>query len=135
MLAAAVSDFYLPENEMAEHKIQSSGDDLNLCLRPVPKLVNELKTAWASEGFCVSFKLETDRDLLISKATAAIEKYGVDLVVANLLETRYQEITLVAPPASNPQITVIKKPDQGIIEVPLCEFLLGHLISPQNRDE
>jgi len=37
-LAAAVSDFFIPREEMLEHKIQSSGDRLSLDLAPVPKM-------------------------------------------------------------------------------------------------
>jgi len=36
-LAAAVSDYYIPEEKMNEHKIQSSDDKLNICLFPVKK--------------------------------------------------------------------------------------------------
>jgi len=39
-LSAAVSDFYVPESELAEHKIQSSAHPtLDLSLKPVPKLL------------------------------------------------------------------------------------------------
>eukprot|EP01035_Chromulina_nebulosa_P017763 gene17763-23363_t len=37
-LAAAVSDFYIPDNQMAIHKIQSSEGALSLTLQPVPKI-------------------------------------------------------------------------------------------------
>ena len=42
-LAAAVSDFYLPQDLMSEHKIQSGQGDLNLSLKPVPKMIKYLK--------------------------------------------------------------------------------------------
>ena len=39
-LAAAVSDFYIPESELTIHKIQSSDHtNLELCLKPVPKIL------------------------------------------------------------------------------------------------
>ena len=44
----------------------------------------------------MSFKLETDPNILISKATGAITKYGVDCVIANLLHTRNSEVQIVA---------------------------------------
>ena len=47
-----------------------------------------------SDGFSC-FQLETDPNLLHSKATKALRSYGVDCVVANLLETRYKEVKLV----------------------------------------
>lgn len=43
----------------------------------------------------VSFKLETDERLLIGKAAAAISKYGVHGVVANVLHTRKDVVLLV----------------------------------------
>ena len=71
---------------MAQHKIQSSGGDLELRLHPVPKLLGRLTHVWAPQSFCVSFKLETDESILERKAAGAVHKYAVDLVVANLLQ-------------------------------------------------
>ena len=93
-LAAAVSDFYIPTEEMTTHKIQSS-TGLQLDLKQVPKMLGKLTKEWAPDCFMVSFKLETDMDLVISKARAAIDKYGVHLVVANQLQTRRDVVYLV----------------------------------------
>lgn len=122
LLAAAVSDFYIPETEMSEHKIQSedvmtssmnsrgrpslssaapaaqtAAQDVSLTLhlRPVPKTLHALKGSWAPSCCVVSFKLETDPPLLLRKAGGAIQAYGVDAVVANILERRYSEVALV----------------------------------------
>lgn len=84
-LAAAVSDFYIPEDMMIEHKIQSS-TGLTLELEQVPKMLKSLVTEWASNSFVISFKLETDINMLFPKARQAISGYGVDLVIANLLQ-------------------------------------------------
>jgi phosphopantothenate-cysteine ligase len=96
-LAAAVSDFYIPRSEMAEHKIQSSGGGLDLKLDPVPKFLRPLAETWAPDAFVVSFKLETDDALLVPKAREALAKYGHQMVVANMLHTRKRTITLVTP--------------------------------------
>eukprot|EP00798_Chlamydomonas_sp_ICE-L_P011496 gene11496-34213_t len=64
-LAAAVSDFYIPWSELAEHKIQSSGGPLALSLHKVPKMLGLLTQQWAPKAMVVSFKLETDPDILI----------------------------------------------------------------------
>ena len=70
---------------MCEHKIQSSsGFQLNL--KQVPKMLSRLTDTWAGECFVVSFKLETDPELVVQKSKAAIEKYSVHLVVANQLQ-------------------------------------------------
>ena len=121
-LAAAVSDFFVPKERMAEHKIQSSevdgqwqgtsdkpnsaGKKLVIDLDPVPKLLHSLVDGWAPEGMIVSFKLETDPSILISKARKAIERYSHHLVIGNLLATRKWEVVFVAPAAEEHWITV-----------------------------
>jgi len=97
-LAAAVSDFFVPWRDLAEHKIQSSGGALHLTLQRVPKALGTLKHRWAPEAMVVSFKLETDQRLLIEKAKKAITEYGVHMVVANELHTRKDVVYLVTPP-------------------------------------
>lgn len=105
-LAAAVSDFFIPRDKMAEHKIQSSeiqngqktgdGKQLVVNLDPVPKFLTTLVSQWASkDSMIVSFKLETDPSLLVSKAEQALHKYGHDLVIGNLLTTRKWEVVFV----------------------------------------
>ena len=90
-MAAAVSDFYIPWQSLPEHKIQSAGGALSLELANVPKCLGVLRQSWAPRAMFISFKLETDPDLLHCKAAAAIAKYGVHCVVANLLDTRKNE--------------------------------------------
>jgi phosphopantothenate-cysteine ligase len=94
VLAAAVSDFHVPDDALADHKIQSSNHDegLTLHLAPVPKRMRRLKAEWAPSCYLVSFKLETDPDVLMRKAAAALEKHRCDVVVANLLQQRYSEL-------------------------------------------
>jgi len=105
-LAAAVSDFFIPRDKMNEHKIQSSaiengkksgdGKQLVINLDPVPKFLTTLVSQWAPRGsMIVSFKLETDPNLLVSKAEQALHKYGHDIVIGNLLTTRKWEVVFV----------------------------------------
>ncbi|CAK7226741.1 Phosphopantothenate--cysteine ligase cab2 [Sporothrix bragantina] len=131
-LAAAVSDFFLPPERMAEHKIQStdinadksSGKPLGsfaadedeetfdnfdsspkvprskslvIDLDPVPKFLKSLVDNWSPESMMISFKLETDPDLLIGKAKGALERYQHHLVIGNILATRKQEVVFVTP--------------------------------------
>lgn len=103
-LAAAVSDFYLPAEETAEHKIQSNQSDcLNLVLKPVPKLIGFLRTAVCPDAFIVSFKLETDEKLLIKKAKESILTNGHDLVIGNVLSLRKEQVIFVGVSA-NPEV-------------------------------
>ena len=91
-LAAAVSDFYVPEPK--EHKIQSSDhQELHLSLKPVPKLLGQIKQ-WSPNTKLVSFKLETDSHILEAKALSNLKKYDCDLVIANLLKSYKQECYL-----------------------------------------
>ena len=69
----------------------------------VPKMLGALRRDWAPEMFNVSFKLETDEAILLKKARGAISKYQMDCVVANILSTRYERVTLVAPSAEAPE--------------------------------
>ncbi|KAK9834914.1 hypothetical protein WJX81_008277 [Elliptochloris bilobata] len=129
-LAAAVSDFFIPWQEMAEHKIQSAGvgDQLHLTLQKTPKMLGDLRRLWAPEAFVISFKLETDENVLAKKAAGAIERYGVHAVVANILETRKDVVTLLAPAAAGasaaPAKSLIRRPADGqVIEAPLVAEL------------
>jgi phosphopantothenate-cysteine ligase len=112
-LAAAVSDFYIPKNEMAVHKIQSAGGDMVLDLKKVPKCLGIVKKQWAESAFVISFKLETDESLVVPKAQKAIADYGVDLVVANMLQTRRNVVTLVDSQSS---VQILREDDSRIEE-------------------
>eukprot|EP00842_Homolaphlyctis_polyrhiza_P000541 jgi/Hompol1/1488/HPOL_005609-RA len=94
-LAAAVSDYFIPQSRMYEHKIQSDSGSLTLSLDPVPKIIKPLVSEWADHGFIVSFKLETDEAFLIPKSKRALERYGHQVVVANMLNTRKHIVHLV----------------------------------------
>ncbi|CAN6273186.1 unnamed protein product [Urochloa humidicola] len=95
-LAAAVSDFYVPWDSMAKHKIQSAGGPLDMKLSQVPKMLSVLRNQWAPLAFCISFKLETDSEILIQKAEMALNKYKMNVVVANLLATYKEEVVVVS---------------------------------------
>ncbi|CAG7831706.1 unnamed protein product [Allacma fusca] len=94
-LAAAVSDFYIPKKEMPEHKMQSDKQPAGMVFSLVPKMLRPLASKWAPNAFIISFKLETDRDLLLPKAKAALEKYKHHMVVANLLTSRKSFVMVV----------------------------------------
>lgn len=117
-LAAAVSDFFVPQDRMVEHKIQSSeefarkldggegegkrpaarteGKSLIIDLEPVPKFLKALVDGWAPDAMIVSFKLETDPAILTTKALYALNKYSHHLVIGNLLSTRKWEVVFVS---------------------------------------
>jgi len=94
-LAAAVSDFYIPQEQLPLHKIQSSSGPPSIQLQCVPKMLHPLVSNWAGSAAVVSFKLETDPDILVEKARRALHKYGHRLVIGNILETRKREVLFV----------------------------------------
>ena len=113
-LAAAVSDFFVPRDRLAEHKIQSSAPSdsttsdasrdtmptqqkLVIDLDMVPKFLKQLVEKWAPNAMIISFKLETDPSILISKARKALERYSHHLVIGNILNTRSFEVVFVTP--------------------------------------
>ncbi|KAG6020102.1 hypothetical protein E4U41_002972 [Claviceps citrina] len=124
-LAAAVSDFFVPPERMAEHKIQSTdaataaagppaAEDeefdnfdasprvarsrrLVVDLDPVPKFLKNLVDGWAPQGMIVSYKLETDPAILVRKARYSLDRYQHHLVIGNLLSTRKWEVVFVSP--------------------------------------
>eukprot|EP00977_Amphora_coffeiformis_P027349 scaffold34604_cov164-Amphora_coffeaeformis.AAC.17 len=110
LLAAAVSDFYVANPQ--QHKIQSDSvsDKFVLELEPVPKTLGILRRSWAPDAFCVSFKLETDETILQRKAQRAMDKYGVHMVVGNILQTRYDQVHLLL---SKDEWVTLDKPSGG----------------------
>lgn len=105
-LAAAVSDFYVPQSQKSEHKIQSDGGKgLTLHLEPVPKAIAILRSEWAPDAFVCSFKLETDSTILRQKAERAVTNYGCHMVVGNQLQNRYSEVKILAPPLDGDAIS------------------------------
>ena len=113
-LAAAVSDFFVPKDRLSEHKIQSmaigadktngetsssasKSQKLVIDLDPVPKFLKQLVEKWVPNAMIISFKLETDPSILISKARKALERYSHHLVIGNVLATRSFEVVFVTP--------------------------------------
>lgn len=92
-LAAAVSDFFIPNDQLVEHKMQSgSSDKFILQMENVPKVLKPLVDEWSHSGFICSFKLETDEQFLEKKALASLDRYGHQVVIANMLHTRKDHV-------------------------------------------
>lgn len=117
-LAAAVSDFFLPTSKVAEHKIQSLGGSgqLTIDLDPVPKFLKRLVDTWAPGAMIISFKLETDESILLSKAKQALERYSHQLVIGNLLQTRKREVVFVTNDSVK-QYKISKQEEEQGVEI------------------
>ncbi|KAI8128195.1 Phosphopantothenate--cysteine ligase [Lucilia cuprina] len=57
------------------HKMQSGEGAPTISLQLVPKMLAPLVSLWVPHAFVVSFKLETDENLLITKARDSLSKY------------------------------------------------------------
>lgn len=62
-------------------------------LLPVPKKLGVIKEL-NPHAFVASYKLETDEAILASKATMSLQKYQLDMVIANLLATYRDSCTI-----------------------------------------
>ena len=73
-------------------------------------------------AFVVSFKLETDDNILVKKAQRALDTYGHHLVIANLLQTRKHRVIMVAKDSSKE--IVLAPEENGEIEEKIIDSLL-----------
>jgi phosphopantothenate-cysteine ligase len=128
-LAAAVSDFYIPNENLPKHKIQSNGNDLHIALKPVPKLLGMLKKSWCKLAFVVSFKLETDENLLEIKCKKSLEIYKHDVVIGNLLNERKYHVSVFGNDFSKNKMEMINdifiKDFDIEIEKPLIFYIIS----------
>jgi phosphopantothenate--cysteine ligase len=85
MLAAAVSDYLVANYSM--EKVRSS-DNLAIQLKPAQKLIQFVR-AWSPDSYIVGFKLLVDVSdaELVAAAKTNMEKFDLDLVVANDLSS------------------------------------------------
>ncbi|XP_037093994.1 phosphopantothenate--cysteine ligase-like isoform X2 [Pollicipes pollicipes] len=123
LLAAAVSDFQVPAEERVEHKVSGGDQPLTLHLQPVPKALARLTADWCPAAFVATFKLETDERVLVARARAALARYGHQLVVANLLQTRRQRVTMVTPAAAD---AVERRGDAELEEAIVADLVRRH---------
>jgi hypothetical protein len=114
---------------MAEHKIQSrniTDGELQITLQQTPKLLGKIKSEWCPEAMLVTFKLESDNDIIYHKVTDSFNFYHMDYVVSNLLQSYEQKVHLHEREshATDVEGQVILKPSDAIIETRLIEVLV-----------
>ena len=118
---AAVSDYYIPNDELTEHKIPSGQNELIIRLKPVPKLLGFIKGEYAPEAFVISFKLETDEKILEDKCVQSADKYNQDIIVGNMLKTRANQVRIFE--RMTKQWTTINRAEGQEIELQMIKFL------------
>ncbi|CAF3057782.1 unnamed protein product [Rotaria sp. Silwood2] len=128
---AAVSDYYIPNDELTEHKIPSGQNELIIQLKPVPKLLGSIKGEYVPDSFVVSFKLETDEKILEEKCLQSADKYNQDIIIGNMLKTRTNQVRIFE--RIEKQWTTINQLQEKEIEFYIIEFLCNkHRIYQMN---
>ncbi|KAK5649970.1 hypothetical protein RI129_000999 [Pyrocoelia pectoralis] len=129
-LAAAVSDFYIPSSELPTHKIQSQNGAPTISLQLVPKLLAPLVNLWVPHAYVVSFKLETDENILISKARDSMNKYKHKLVIGNILQSRRYRVIFVTP-QSNYEVLLTR--DQIINGMEIEDSIVANVVDSHSE--
>ena len=80
-------------------------------------MLRALVSQWAQKCFVVSFKLETDPKILTQKSRIALEKYGHDLVIGNILDTRKKEVLFVFKDKTTEKIVMDDEELESGIEI------------------
>ena len=80
-------------------------------------MLRPLVSQWAQKCFVVSFKLETDPEILTQKSITALEKYGHDLVIGNILDTRKKEVLFVFKDKTTEKIVMDDEELESGIEI------------------
>lgn len=104
---------------MPQHKIQSSATqdgELVIRLAQVPKFLSRLVLNWTSGAMIISFKLETDNNILLKKARSALDRYHHQLVIGNLLQTRKKEVVFVSPSGNEQWIRLTNEEVQKVLK-------------------
>jgi phosphopantothenoylcysteine decarboxylase/phosphopantothenate--cysteine ligase len=122
VMAAAVAD-YRPVSAPTGAKIRRSGERMSLELESTPDLLAGCSRRRRPEQLLVGFALEPRRELDAS-ARRKLERKGVDLIVANPLETMDAdsiEATLYGPDG------VVDATGRPILKVAFADWLLDRI--------
>lgn len=99
---------------------------LQITMKMVPKMLSPLVRDWAPEAFVISFKLETDPQILLDKSRQALEKYRHQVVVANVLESQRTSVIIVTRDSQTPLSLSDEEVAQGMeIEEKIVSYLQG----------
>lgn len=97
----------------------------------VPKLLKDITQKWCPDAMIISFKLETDEKILEKKCIETFEKYHTDMIIANILETRYNHVILYLPTAEAGKVEALhvnKIGDENIEKPMIDEVIKQHEI-------
>lgn len=96
----------------------------------VPKILSPLVKDWAPQAFVISFKLETDPQILLEKARRALDTYRHQVVVANVLDSRRGYVVVVTPD-SQTELILTDKDEKNEVEIE--DRIVSNLTSAHNK--
>lgn len=126
IMAAAVSDFYVPLNQLSDN-LESIDEDITMHLKTTPKTLGLIKKMFGDSNFVmVSFKLETDESILEQKVIKSFNHSFSDFIVGNVLSTRNKRLYLYHVVLDKHELVLIEKEHegQGILEQKLVKKLV-----------
>lgn len=128
--AAAVSDYYIPLSRMATHKI-TGGGGFTAHFDSVPKILGTISKEWHAPSdtalrCMITFKLETEENVLREKAIKNLKKYNCDGVLANMLQN-YREQVLLYWKGKEQQPILLVRPENGSLESVMVDVFLKHI--------
>lgn len=131
VLAAAVSDFYVPENRMPQGKLrpQAGEDEVQVSLAKVPNCLRDLVAHWCNEAFVVAFKLVTREESLDKEAASLLNRTGVHAVIGNYIDDRRHNVCVFQPDRDPLRLhSHLSEVDDSIVE-----FLLPSTANPSTE--
>ncbi|KAM4872219.1 phosphopantothenate--cysteine ligase isoform 3-T5 [Thomomys bottae] len=87
---------------------------VEITMKMVPKMLSPLVKDWAPKAFIISFKLETDPSIVISRARNALEVYQHQVVVANILESIHSSVVIVTKDSETKLLLTEEEVAKGI---------------------
>ena len=102
-------------------------------MQSVPKMMGHIKQYWNPSTLLVSFKLETDMSILEQKALGAITNYGVDMVVANQLATRREQVVVYHKEADKAVLRINPEVDTQVDYI--SKLIVDHITRDVLKDD
>ncbi|SBT40791.1 phosphopantothenoylcysteine synthetase, putative [Plasmodium ovale wallikeri] len=126
ILCAAASDFYIPHDELSEHKIDSEANSSPIFqMTLTPKFYKLARKHFPLLNYCI-FKLEDNVENLLKKASHRIQ--FADLLIANVLSTRYEYVYIFKK--KDDYFLLKRRNNVDPIEDDICSYISQHFDIP-----
>lgn len=74
---------------------------------------HKIKDEWCPNAFLISFKLETNEEVLLEKTYKSLEKTKSDFIIANILQERYERVMIIS---KSEKMTILKDKMKSVEE-------------------